>query len=84
MFKVEAHDMVVLTCVISDEDEQRIRQYIKNNPEKFEFTSPEKQIIQAIGELEIDLYKDSVESDSYTEDIGWSEFEERTAEEILA
>ena len=64
----------------SDEDEQRIKDYIKNNPEKFKFMSDKEAIVEAVSELEIDLYNDYVESDSYTNDIRWSEFEERSAE----
>lgn len=83
MFEIEAHNMVICTCTISDDDEKRIRDYIKENREKFEFMSEEEAIIQAIEELEIELYNDYVESDSYTDDIVWSSFEERSAEEIL-
>lgn len=75
--------MQVCTCKISDEDEKRIRNYINDNSEKFEFMSCKESIIEAISELEIDLYNDYVESDSYTNDIRWSEYEERSAEEIL-
>ena len=35
MFKIEVDCVNVCTCTISDEDEQRIKDYIKNNPEKF-------------------------------------------------
>lgn len=83
MFEIEAHNMVICTCTISDDDEKRIRDYIKENPEKFEFMIEENAIIQAIEELAIELYDDYVESDSYTDDIVWSSFEERSAEEIL-
>ena len=83
MFKIEAHNMVICTCTISDEDEERIRQHILKNPEKFQYKSDEDAIIQAIGDLDINLYNQYVESDSYTEDICWSEFEDRSAEEIL-
>lgn len=41
-------------------------------------------IIQAIEDLEINLYEDYVESDSYTDDVVWSTFEERSVEEILS
>lgn len=59
--------------------------YIKDNPEEFEFMSEENAIIQAISDLEIELYKDYTESDTYTDDIRWSEYEdeERSVEEIL-
>ncbi len=83
MFEIEVDYMQVCTCKISDEDEQRIKDYIKSNPEKFEFMSEKNAIIEAISELEIDLFNDYVESDGYTNDIRWSEFEERSAEEIL-
>lgn len=83
MFEIEVDCVQVCTCKISDEGEQRIKDYIKNNPEEFEFMSEKNAIIQAISDLEIDLYNDYVESDSYTNDIRWSEFEERSAEEIL-
>ena len=53
MFEIEAHNMVICTCTISDEDEERIRQYILNNPEKFQYKSDEEAIIEAIGDLEI-------------------------------
>ena len=83
MFEIEAHNMVICTCTISDEDEERIRQYILNNPEKFQYKSDEEAIIQAIEDLKIDLYDQYVESDSYTDNVVWFEFEEKSAEEIL-
>lgn len=83
MFEIEADCVQVCTCTISDEDEERIRGYIKDNPEEFEFMSEENAIIQAISDLEIELYKDYTESDTYTDDIRWSEYEERSVEEIL-
>ena len=83
MFEIEARNMVICTCKISDEDEQRIREYISNNMEKFQYRTDEETIVQAINDLQIDLYKDYVESDSYTESIKWSSFEEKSPEEIL-
>ena len=83
MFKIEAHNMVICTCTISDEDEERIRQHIHSNHGKFQYKSDQEAIIQAIEDLKIDLYDQYVESDSYTDDIVWSEFEKRSAEEIL-
>lgn len=83
MFEIEVDCVQVCTCKISDENEQMIRNYINDNPEKFEFMSCKESIIEAISKLEIDLYNDYVESDSYTNDIRWSEYEERNAEEIL-
>ena len=72
MFEIEVRNMVICTCKISDEDEQRIREYISNNMEKFQYRTDEETIVQAIDDLQIDLYKDYVESDSYTESIKWS------------
>lgn len=43
MFEIEVDYVQVCTCKISDEDEQRIKGYIKSNPEKFEFM-PEKML----------------------------------------
>ena len=37
MFEIEAERVVMCTCKISDKDEERIRDYIKNNPDEFEF-----------------------------------------------
>ena len=84
MFEIEAHNTVICRCTISDEDEERIRKYIHNNPDKFQYKSDQEAIIQAIEDLEINLYEDYVESDSYTDDVVWSTFEERSAEEILS
>lgn len=87
MFKVEAVATVYYTCSLSDEDGQKVLIYIKDNPKEFEFMSGKKKIIQAVQELyendEIDLYQFSLESDFSTEEIRWSEFEDKTAEEIL-
>lgn len=83
MFDIEAHNMVICTCTISDEDEERIRDYISNNPSEFQYLSDRDAITKAIYDLEIELYDDYVESDSYTEEVVWSEFEKRSPEEIL-
>lgn len=87
MFKVEAVATVYYTCSLSDKDGQKVLDYIKENPEKFEFMSDKKKILKAVEilheECEIELYDDSVESDFSTDELRWSEFEDRTAEEIL-
>lgn len=51
MFKIEVDCVNVCTCTISDEDEQRIKDYIKNNPEKFKFMSDKEAIVEAVSEL---------------------------------
>ena len=83
MFEIEAHNMVVYTCQISDEDEKRIKEYIANHPKEFEYCDEKESILKAIGILEIEIYNSCVESESYTEEICWSSFEDRSAEEIL-
>lgn len=83
MFEIETHNMVICTCTISDEDEERIRQHIHDNPDRFQYKSDQEAIIQAIEDLKINLYEDYVESDSYADGVFWSEFEDRSAEEIL-
>ncbi|MBQ2396843.1 MAG: hypothetical protein II304_07425 [Bacteroidales bacterium] len=87
MLKVEVIERVHHTATLSDEDEQMVLDYIKANPETFEFMSDKDKIILAVSDLyadgDIDVYQDTVESDSELEDIRWSEFERRSAKEIL-
>ena len=84
---VEAVGTIYYTCELSDEDEEKVVNYIKDNPDEFKYMDAEDAIIEAIRILwennEIDLYSSSTESDYSTEEINWSEFEERSAEEIL-
>lgn len=86
--KIEAVATMYYTCSLSDDDTQKVLDYIKNNPEEFEYMSDKEKIVKAAEMLyeedEIDLYQFSDESDFSTEEIRWSEFEERTAEEILS
>ena len=87
MLKVEVVGTIYYTCKLSDEDEKKVVNYIKDNPEEFEFMDNEEAITTAVnilyGDSEIDLYDNAIESDYITEEINWSEFEERSAEEIL-
>lgn len=88
MLKVEVIEKVYHTTTLSDEEEQKVLEYIKNNPDKFEYMRAEEKITTAVWDLyfetsDIDIYRDSIDSDTETEEINWSEFEERTAEEIL-
>lgn len=87
MFKIEAVATVNYTCWLSDEDSQKVIDYIKENPEEFEFMTDKEKIINAVEKLyeenEISPYNSSNEIDFATEKFQWSEFEERTAEEIL-
>lgn len=87
MLKIEAVGTVYYTCELSDEDEKKVVNYIKDNPEDFEFMNEKESIAAAVRILydnsEIELYDDAIESDYSTEEIRWSEFEERSVEEIL-
>lgn len=88
MLKVEVVGTIHYTCELSDEDEEKVVNYIKNNPEEFEFMTEEESILAAVDILyndsEIELYDNATESDYHTEEINWSEFEERSAEKILS
>lgn len=84
MFEIEVEEVLVHTATISDENEQKIRKYIKEHPEDMIGLSEKEMIFYAIGCInDINLYEDTIVSDSYTSDIRWSDFEEQTAEEII-
>lgn len=87
MLKVEVVGTIYYTCELSDEDEEKVINYIKDSPEEFEFMTEEESIVAAVDILynnsEIELYDNATESDYHTEEINWSEFEDRSAEEIL-
>lgn len=87
MFKIEAVATVHYTCWLSDEYSKKVIEYIKENQEELEFMTDKEKILKAVQELykedEISPYDSSNESDFSTEEFRWSEFEERTAEEIL-
>lgn len=87
MLKIETVATTWFTCDLSDEDEKKIVGYIKDHPDEFEFMDKEDAIAKAVEILyendEIDLYASATESDFSTDEIKWSEFEDRTAEEIL-
>lgn len=84
---VEAIGKIYYTCELSEEDEEKVVNYIKDNPDEFEYMDAEDAIIEAVRILwenhEIDLYNSSTESDYSTDEINWSCFEERSGEEIL-
>lgn len=87
MLNIRAIAEVTYTCRLSEEDEKKVYDYIKENPESFEFMSSENAIIQAVQELDsdclIEIYTDSVESDFMTCKISYSEFNEESAEDKL-
>jgi hypothetical protein len=86
MLKVEAVGTIYYTCELSDEDEEKVVRYIKDNSEEFDYMD-EDTIMEAVRILwdkgEIELYEDAIESDYMTDEINWSEFEDRSPEEIL-
>jgi len=86
MFEIEVENTTVYTKTVSDEDEQKIKEYIRSHKKELQFKSDEEKIIEAISYIgsEIDLYEDVNETESYTSDIRWSEYEECSAEEILS
>lgn len=87
MLKVEAVGTIYYTCTLSDEDEEKVVRYIKDNPEEFKYMDDEEAIVEVVNILysdgEIELYNKATESDYSTEEIRWSEFENRSGEEIL-
>ena len=86
MLKVEAVGTIYYTCELSDEDEEKVIKHIRDSYDGFYYID-EDAIIEAVRTLwangEIELYNNSTESDYSTEEINWSEFEERSPEEIL-
>lgn len=88
MFKIEVVENVYNTVYISDEDEQKIKDYIKLNSEEFKYMGNDRKICKAVWDLyydgDIDIFNgDNVVSDTNVEEINWSGFEKRSAEEIL-
>jgi len=77
------------TVHLTDEDVEKVRRYIKEHKNDLPSFDMDKNICWAVGKLasrcEIELYSDdkATESDFNTEEINWSEYEERTPEEIL-
>ena len=51
MFKIEAVATVWYTCSLSEEDSQKVIDYIKENPEEFEFTTNKDKIVKAVEKL---------------------------------
>ena len=87
MLKIEAVATTWFTCNLTDEEEKKVVDYIKENPDEFEFMGKENAIAKAVEILyendEINLYDSATESDFLTDEVKLSEFEERTAEEII-
>ena len=80
------------TVELTDEDVEKVKAYIndlKNRETGFPSFDMEKNICEAVSHLssigEIQLFdgEKATESDFITDEINWSEFEEKSAEEIL-
>lgn len=86
MFEIEVENTVVYTATLSDADEQKVKKYILEHKDEMKFKSDQDKIIEAICKIGcgINLYKDTKETESYTSDIRWSEYEVCSAEEILS
>lgn len=88
--KLQVEATVVYTVTLTEEDMDLVKQYISDNCDKDMMDIFAKEnILDAVNELlcddRISLYDDgkAVESDFYTNDISWSNYEERSPEEIL-
>lgn len=87
--EIEAIATTWYTVHLSDEDVEKVKQWIKDHEDDLTSFDMKKNVSEAVHELyangEISLYDDGkcIESDFNTEDVRWSEFEEREPEEIL-
>lgn len=86
---IEVVGKTYYTVHLSDEDVTKVKMWIKSHKDELPNFDMEKNVCAAVAELssngEIELYSDgkTAESDFCTVEINWSEFEERSAEEIL-
>lgn len=87
--KIEVEARTIYTVYLNDEDIAKVQKWIKEHKEDLPSFNMEDNIAWAVARLyeedEISLYDDdkASESDFYTDKVRWSEFEERTPEEIL-
>ena len=87
--EIEVVGKIYYTVYLTDEEVERVRKWIEDRQDNLPSFDMKENICVAVSELfssgEIELYSDgkATESDFCTEEIKWSEFEERTAEEIL-
>ena len=87
--EIEVVGKTYYTVHLDDEDVKKVKQWIKDHEEYLPSFDMKKNICAAVMDLyqdgQIDLYSDNkaTESDFSTEEINWSEYEERIAEEIL-
>lgn len=85
-------EVIAKTCYtvhLSNEDVEKVKQWIKDHEDDLPSSDMKENILEAVHELyandEISFYEvgKCTESDFSTEDVRWSEFEEREPEEIL-
>lgn len=91
MLKIETVATTWYTYELNEDEENKIRNMIKENKDgKFDYCSEEESIIKAFemlyGDGETQLYQDdnTVESDFNTDEFKFSEFNECNAEEWLS
>lgn len=86
---IEVEARTIYTVHLNDEDITKVKKWIKEHEENLPSFKMEDNIAWAVARLyeddEISLYDDgkASESDFYTDKVRWSEFEEKTPEEIL-
>ena len=89
MLKIEAVATTWYTYELTDEEEKKVRDIIKENEHEWRFKSAEEQILEAFEQMyndcETELYNDkrTVESDFNTDEFNYSEFNECNAEKWL-
>ena len=87
---IEVIGKTYYTVHLNDEDVEKVKQWIKDHEDDLPSFDMRENICAAVMDLhcdcQIDLYSDdkATESDFSTEEINWSEYEERMAEEILS
>lgn len=86
---IEVLATTTYTVHLNNEDLQKVRKWIKEHPDDLYVFDVKEKIVKAIYELDIDgeisLYDKGkcIENDVCTQEVNWSEFEEREPEEIL-
>ena len=87
--EIEVVGKTYSTVHLNDEDVKKVKQWIKDHEEDLPSFDMKENICAAVMDLysdgQIDLYSDdkATESDFSTEEINWSEYEEKTANEII-
>jgi hypothetical protein len=91
MLTIQSKGIITYTHTLSDRQEEKIRNYIKDHPEEFEYLIEKEAIVKAVETLycerDLNIYDDDetgvVESDFTFDGVSWSEFEDRSPEEIF-